>query len=81
MTEKRVLTAPELEAYLKDPGNCPVCGEEHAVTVTGSMDTDGRTATQPVECDNCKSNWLDVYTLSGVEDIEIGEKYVERDYP
>jgi len=54
--------------YLESGGNiCPYCGSDDLNT--GNVQTDSGIAWQDVECDGCGSEWRDLYTLTGVEEV------------
>lgn len=46
---------------------CPSCGSSNINA--GHLDADGRSASSHVECDDCRAEWCDVYTLNGYEDL------------
>jgi transcription elongation factor Elf1 len=46
---------------------CPHC---HSTNISGGeVNIDAGTATQEVTCDDCDSEWLDVYNLTGYADL------------
>jgi hypothetical protein len=54
--------------YLESCGNiCPYCGGDDLNT--GNIQTDSGSAWQDVDCENCGSEWRDLYTLTEVEEI------------
>lgn len=55
--------------YVARKGNvCPACGSSN---LWGhSVDVDGATASQPVECLDCDANWNDAYVLTGYTDLQ-----------
>lgn len=58
--------------YVSKRGNfCPVCGSKHYVEAE-RLEADGDTASSKVDCANCGSTWTDVYTLSGIDNLEPG---------
>jgi formate dehydrogenase maturation protein FdhE len=60
---KPTLTSEEYVA--KGGGCCPFCGSGD---LTGRfIEVDGRTAAQPVDCNNCEAEWIDMYTLTGYQ--------------
>jgi predicted Zn-ribbon and HTH transcriptional regulator len=64
------LTKEQKEMYLTRRGvKCPVCGSE---VVEGGLDIDldGSELRQGARCRECDSEWVDVYTLTGIEDVE-----------
>ncbi len=55
---------------LRMPGNCPYCGS----TELSASDYDGeRILTCTIECDSCKSVWVELYQLIGATDWEWGD--------
>lgn len=58
--------------YVATGGNaCPVCGSKHYVEAEDA-EADGDSASCKVDCVNCGSSWTDVYTLSGISDLDPG---------
>ena len=59
----------DVKDYVKAGGVvCPVCGSE---SVEGDgLEVDAGTATQEVNCTECKATWEDRYTLTSYEDLE-----------
>lgn len=52
------------EAYARQGGvKCPFCGS-HELT-SGAVEVDEGGASQSVTCDDCDSEWEDLYTLTG----------------
>jgi formate dehydrogenase maturation protein FdhE len=51
---------------------CPVCGTSH-ISGNGRTQTIADGAYQPIKCDECESTWNDVYTLSGYDELSLGE--------
>ena len=50
---------------------CPVCGE---TWVDGGAPTYGNdTITEVMVCKGCKSSWVEVYKLTGYEDLQLGD--------
>ena len=51
---------------------CPVCGSPH---ISGEeVEIEMGVATQRVMCHDCCSDWRDVYTLQGCDNINIGSE-------
>jgi len=53
------------ENYLKNPNQCPVCQSDD-ITAHGGMEGDGIYAWENVICHQCKAEWTDQYTLTGM---------------
>lgn len=68
-TQRKTLTKKDVEKYLKNPGRCPYCGSTH-IGVTDQIEADGSVGTQEVVCNTagCERSWLDVYTLTGIQE-------------
>ena len=61
------LTGKQKQDYIESGGNrCPHCGSDNIEG--GSFNTDSSKAWQGVWCVNCHEEWVDVYTLSDVEE-------------
>lgn len=60
------------EEYLENGGTrCPVCGSDH---LSGEQfEAEPGSASQLIICNDCGSSWSDVYTLSGITNIEVAE--------
>ena len=55
--------------YLKKRGvECPFCGKGDLNT-EDPIETDGSDAWQHVNCEYCGSEWKDIYTLTGAEEV------------
>jgi len=64
----RKLTEEDKQEYLNSRGNiCPYCRSDN-ISATGYMNADDLTAHRKVECFECGEEWLDVYTLTEVEE-------------
>jgi hypothetical protein len=62
------LTPEQKAAYLADSGRCPYCGEEG---VEGAeVECEGDKHYQNINCNACGRDWVDVYTLSEIEEGE-----------
>jgi len=61
----KFLTPEQQEAYVNGGYcKCPYCKSED---IEGKhMDVDGNLAWQPVVCNNCDTEWRDIYTLTGI---------------
>ena len=66
--DKNINTALEREQkYLRNEGSkCPYCGEE-TIEGHGSVEIDNGRAWQKVGCTECENNWIDIYTLTGMQ--------------
>lgn len=54
----------------EDWQHCPVCGSDR---INGhTVEVDGTAAWQPVSCDNCGSDWNEVYEAVGRDNINTG---------
>lgn len=74
------MNTKELEKkYLKNPNVCinPKCLSEF---VEGeSIDIEGNFGgSQPVSCLKCGSTWMDCYTLTGIDNINITNDHLEK---
>lgn len=59
--EKPPLTDAEYVAA--GGGACPFCGSSN---ITGGfVNIEGREASQPVDCQDCEAEWVDIYNLTG----------------
>jgi transposase-like protein len=68
MTEK--LTEKARKEYVRTGGySCPFCGSSQIEGV-GSFDFSDNTVYQNVVCYDCKKEWTDEYTLTGVYEME-----------
>lgn len=56
-------------------GICPIC--EGNDLYCGSVDIEGRRAFQEITCQNCGTNWLDVYELGGYSMVASREHLAE----
>jgi hypothetical protein len=55
-----------------EPLRCIQCGED---SFTGSpLDSSYNSVWRDMECDNCGTAWTEVYTISHLENITIGDK-------
>ena len=63
------LTKEQKDLYIRCGGvSCPFCGESD---VTGGfIETEEGGASQPVHCDTCGEDWVDVLTITNVESEE-----------
>lgn len=64
------LTKAQKEKYLKKYGNvCPYpsCKSEDLRTI-GRPKADGKHASQDIQCLGCGKMWIDIYTLSDIEE-------------
>lgn len=69
--KRKIMTSKE---YAKSGGNkCPVCHADGELDGWGTVEIDGKTATQAVACNNCDSEWVDCYALTGYENLQINE--------
>lgn len=66
--ELNKLTAAQKRKYLRRGECCPYCKSE---SITGeSLDIEGKHASQKVSCQDCEREWLDIYRLADVEEID-----------
>ncbi len=49
-------------------GICPYC-KNIDVRAHGQVELDGMSGYQAVTCDYCGSEWTDIYTLTGAEEV------------
>jgi hypothetical protein len=64
------LSEKEKALYVEKKGlACPHCGSERLSA--GTKDADGEIITVDVSCDKCRADWQDVYTLTGI--VEVNE--------
>lgn len=67
--ERQPLTREQKRTYLKRSGtHCPYCDDNQVEGVSG-VEIDGGGAWQRVRCTNCHKEWLDVYTLTGIQEV------------
>lgn len=64
------LTEEQIQKYLEHPYDCPKCG--HNVTADSNLYSSGDSVYQNIICNNCKSSWVDVYTLTGIGNFTEG---------
>jgi transcription elongation factor Elf1 len=62
------LTAKQRAMYLSNPYHCPYCGTEQIEG--GNIDIDNCQAWQEIHCLECSKEWIDVYSLTDVEEKE-----------
>lgn len=64
--------------YTKQGGvKCPNCKSED---IEGfDVDVDFGTASQPVTCNDCGADWVDIYNLVGYEDLFVSIDKVKGD--
>ena len=63
------MTKKQKKFYLDHCGNlCPYC-ESGNVNGDGFVETDSGCAWQKVDCLDCGKSWRDLYTLTGVEEV------------
>ncbi len=63
-------TAKQKADYLKLYGcRCPVC--KSADISAGQIEVDGPSAWSDVKCEQCGSQWQDVYTLTDIEPVRL----------
>ena len=72
---QKAVAAAETEAlqqrYLAAKGvRCPACGEIH-IEGRGNWNVEENIATQSMSCTRCDLAWVDVYTLSGMVNLEV----------
>jgi len=71
------LTPEQKKAYLADSSKCPYCG---AVGVEGGeVDCQGDNHYQNIVCTTCGKEWVDIYTLTDVDDAESNDDTSEDD--
>ncbi len=59
--------------YLERGGICcPACGS--TAVAGGHIVAEYTSAWAEVECENCGSTWRDVYTMTGYEELKVGER-------
>lgn len=65
-----MLTEKQKRAYINNYGKCPYCGSWE---LDGdSYDADGNLIVQQIHCLACQRYWNDVYTLTGIEEVQSG---------
>ena len=63
-----------IKKYLKYNGQlCPVCNSNDLSAGTICIDAD--TALQAIDCSQCCSTWTDLYTLTTIEQLNIGADF------
>jgi transcription elongation factor Elf1 len=60
-----MLTEEQINKYLKDPNQCPYCNSKE-ISYTGEDDANFK----DVHCKNCKKNWLEVFQLIKIEEVD-----------
>jgi transcription elongation factor Elf1 len=69
MAKRPKLTRSLQAKYLKAKGmRCPFCNSKNLDA--DKLDADGPEATANVICNDCSEEWVDIYTLTGVEQAE-----------
>jgi len=62
------LTKKQQKEYIGSNHKCPYC---HSTNISGwRIETDDGEAYQPITCNECEKSWNDLYTLTGIEEIE-----------
>ena len=51
---------------------CPNCQSESIVA--GPAEVDGKMAYTEVECEECHATWQEVFTLTGIDNLNVPEK-------
>jgi hypothetical protein len=69
---------PLLSRYLENPHACPLCQE---AVEGGPINIEHSTATQLVGCTVCDAQWQDVYTLTGIRELQDGNERPVRTTP
>ena len=65
-----MLTKDQIAEYLNNGGAvCPYCGN-NAVVASGETKAVGIEARQQIVCFKCNKEWVDVYKLTGIEEVE-----------
>lgn len=59
--------------YAKLVAVCPNC-RSRDIESKSDIQSDGDTSTQSVECLDCGSTWVEIYNLSGYENLEVPNK-------
>jgi hypothetical protein len=68
------MSQDQLKAYLENNGfQCPFCGS-NALDAAGEHSHSENMIYQSVTCPKCKAEWTDEYTLTGVTEVEPGER-------
>ena len=68
------ITKEQKEYYLNHGGRiCPFCKSHKCIETISSSETCGNQIIQEVKCPHCGIRWVDVYTLSDIENVEKGE--------
>ena len=63
-----MLTSDQVEEYLESGYNrCPKCKSREISTET--PDIDGRYVEVEAMCDACEFKWIDIYRLTGIEEL------------
>jgi len=64
-----VLTEEQKKTYVESGyGHCPYCGGEDIAG--GFITVDGNSCSQEISCNSCPKRWFDIYTLTGIEEVE-----------
>ena len=69
---KVTLTKEQLEKYLKNSNECPVC--DSGDIEGGRVEIDDSIAWQNMTCNDCGLQWTDLYTLKGIDADNVFDK-------
>ena len=64
------MTPEQKRNYLTSPDNCPFCGSGD---ITGRCFSYEDPSAQIIDCEGCGKSWMDIYTLTDVEEVENDE--------
>ena len=65
------LTTEQRIAYMSCGGSrCPFCGSQHMISEISSYDRLQGVIEAHAQCTKCKSEWIDVFTLTNVLDVD-----------
>ena len=66
---KKELKAVEARYLVLGGKYCPNCQSESIVA--GPVEVDGRSAHTEVECEECHATWQEVFTLTGIDNLNV----------
>jgi formate dehydrogenase maturation protein FdhE len=55
--------------YLESPGCCPFCNSDE-ISATSSHGFEGREGWQDIECESCRMEWKEVFTMTSIEMVD-----------
>lgn len=66
-----MLTDEQKAAYVRTGGaDCPYCGAKNAIEGMSGFGFEDAGTWQAIRCLKCGKQWQDIYTLTGIEEVE-----------